>query len=84
MITLKHVEIYKKNGGDGDRFVRNATTSEETIMSYENWSLIESLIQDISLIETGLVSESYKKDINKRLEENCENEIVINELRKMQ
>jgi len=83
MITLKHIEIYKSYNGDGDGFVRCATPEEKAIMDYKRWSLIESLIQDISLIKKGLASEAYIKTIDERLKENCDSKETIQSLRDM-
>ncbi|SEA68464.1 hypothetical protein SAMN05192529_1492 [Arachidicoccus rhizosphaerae] len=83
MITLKHIEIYKSYNGDGEGFVRCATPEEKAIMDYKRWSLIESLIQDISLIKKGLASEAYIKTIDERLKENCDSKETIQSLRDM-
>ena len=83
MITLRHIEIYKSYDGDGDGFVRCTTTEEKAVMDYKHWSLIESLIQDIRLIKNGLASEDYARAIYERLQENCDSEETIQELKKI-
>jgi len=83
MITLKHIEIYKYYNGNGDGFVRCATSKEKSIMDYKHWSLIESFIQDINLVKKGLASDKYVKAINERLKENCDNEKTIQALEEM-
>lgn len=80
-ITLEHIRIYEKYNGDGKGFVRSATQIEVLIMRPQDWSLIDSLIQDIHLAKNGLISKEY---INKLLLDNCENEAVIMELNKKQ
>jgi len=81
MITLKKIEIYMSYNGDGDRFVRFGNSQEKLIINYEDWSLIESLIQDIRLSKRDLVSEQYLENINKKLEANCDNTDTIIELK---
>ncbi|MBV4360603.1 hypothetical protein [Pinibacter aurantiacus] len=83
MITLNHIEIYKSYSGDGDGFVRFTTARQKAIMDYKHWALVESLIQDIRLVKNGLASEIYMKTVNERLQENCDNEETIRELKKI-
>ena len=83
MLTLKHLKIYLKHGGDGDNFVRNGTDEEKLIMDSKNWSLIENLKQDMYLGKKNLASELYVKKIEIILKRECENEETINELKKI-
>ena len=77
MITLKHIEIYRKYCGDGDGFIRCATKEEKTIMDYKDWSLIDTLVEDLSLIKKGLVSTSFIKLTEERLKENSDSKETV-------
>lgn len=72
MITLKHIEIYKKYNGDGDDFVRRGTVEEKEIMNYYHWSLVDNLVQEIFLIKGGKASDSFAEQIRIKLNENCD------------
>ena len=72
MITLRQIEIFFSYRGDGDGFVRSATSEEKAIIDYKHWHLIDSLLQDINLIEKGLISSSYLVSIERILYENCD------------
>ena len=82
MITLAHIKIYKFYG-DGDYFVRMSSEKEKKIMTYKDWSMIESFIQDLSLVKRGKTSDYFTKKLFDRLNECCESEQVILELEKM-
>lgn len=73
MITIKHIDIFKKYGCDSDGFARCATPEEKIFMDYNSWSLIYNLVQDLYLIEKGIASVSFIESTNQKLIENCEN-----------
>jgi len=83
MITLSHIEIYRKYNHDGDGFVRCATQEEKTIMDYKHWSLIDSLVQDLYLIKKGLASDSFIKSTDEKLSENCDGQQTIQALKEL-
>lgn len=80
LLTLRHIEIHKAYGGDGDAFVRFASDEENSIMKYEDWALIEDLLQDIFLLKNADVSQDYREKVFRRIAESCEDEQTINEL----
>lgn len=81
MITVEHLKIYFSYKGDGDGFVRLATSREKAIMNYKNWSLIDSFIQDILIVNRGLAAKSYSKNLEERLKLNCDSGATIQELK---
>ena len=83
MITLKHIEIYRKYGGDGDGLIRCATQEEKIIMDYKHWSLIDGLVQDISLIKKGIASISFVTSTYEKLKESCDNEETIQAIKEI-
>jgi len=80
MITSKHIEIYKSYRGDVDGFVRCASDEEKSYVTSKHWSLIDDFIQDIYIVKEGLASKSFSELLNKKLQENCDNQSTINEL----
>lgn len=80
MITAEKIKIYTLYKGDTDGFSRGPNRHQR-IIDHKEFSLIESLIQDIKLIARGLASEDYISSVEKKLIENCDNTDTINYLR---
>jgi hypothetical protein len=70
MITKQKIEIYKKFHGASDGFVRVGSRAEKELMPYDDWALIDSVLQDLELIEKGLASKDFKNHIDTKLKEN--------------
>ena len=70
MITPEKIKIYIRYGGDIDGFVRGGTTKEKEIMNGNDFSEIQSLIQDIILMKRNLSSKRYTEDTRKKIAEN--------------
>jgi len=81
MLTLKHIEIYKSFDGDGDGFVRCASDEDKAYMTYKHWALINDFIQDIRLLKKRLVSKEFSENLCRKLQENCDTQETINELK---
>lgn len=76
MITLNHIEIYRKYNQDGDIFMRCANEEEKIILDYTHWSLIDGLIQDLYLINQGLVADTFIKLTDEKLRISCDGELT--------
>ena len=76
MITKQKIEIYKKFYGDSDGFVRIGSNAEKELMKYDDWALIDSMLQDLELIEKGLASKAFKNQIDSKLKENFDFESI--------
>ena len=63
MITKRKLEIYKKYHGDSDGLDRVAIRSERKFIESHDWATIQSLVQDIRLIEKKSVSSNYKNSV---------------------
>lgn len=63
MITIKKYQIFEQFLGDSDGFVRLASKTEKKLFDTNDWAMIDSFIQDIDLINKGLVSSDYKEKI---------------------
>ena len=81
MITKEGLKIYKKYNGDVDIWARFGKKSEFKIIDDEIWGLIDGFLQDIELVEKGLASDSFKVSLQKRLNTNCDNIDIQNQLR---
>ncbi len=83
MITSQHLKIYESYEGDGDMLIRIGSDEEKKLIDYKTWALIDQLIQDLELIEKGLVSEKFKSQTIDKLKEACDNETTLNDLKSL-
>ena len=81
MITEKKINLYNKYGGDIDGWARNNSKKELSIMSDDDWFLIDGFIQDLTLVKNGLASLEFSNSLNNRLKENCDTEETINKIK---
>ncbi len=74
-ITIKRIEIYRRYGGDIDGIARMRKGADiETFGSELDyiWSKITSSIQDVELIEKGVVSKDYKHNAIAQIRALCD------------
>lgn len=83
MITLKKVKIFQKFNGDIDHFARIGKTQDKGEISDNDWALIDSLLQDLELVDKGLAADTFVKRLDERIKENLESEGVLQELKRM-
>jgi len=80
MITTQHLEIYKYYEGNGDGFARCSSEEEKVFMTYEEWSLLDEIIQNIHLVKKGLSAKSFSDKLWKKLLDTCDTQETINKL----
>ena len=83
MITQAKIKIYQKYNGDIDFFARTGLKHEKAIIVDSDWYIIDSLIQDIFLVEKGICSEEFVNNLNAKLKEYCDNNESIKMLEKI-
>ncbi len=83
MITLRKLKIYKKYDGDSTQYARDHYRNDDTEMSTQDWSDIESLLNDLFLLNTGKTHDSYKKTIEEKLNVVCDAPAVVEEMKRM-
>ncbi len=81
MITLLKLEEYEEYHGFYDGFFIQKVKNGINITNDDEWYLINSLIQDIRIEVKGLASRKFSDNLNKRLEENCDSENTLNQLK---
>jgi hypothetical protein len=84
MLTLKKLKIFQKYHGDGDAFVRAAKNKELLLFEDSDWMEVGSLYQDAKIIKNGLVAESYRQEILKRMENLCDDKKTMQYLLEME
>jgi len=54
MITAEKLKIYKKCSGNIESWDRFGKKKDKSFLEYEEWELIDELIQNLELVEKGL------------------------------
>ncbi len=83
MITEKKIKIFKRYDGNLDNWARSCSKKEQSAIDDDDWYVIDSLIQDLSLVSKGITSEGYNNTLNEKLRENCDSKETVSELKKM-
>ena len=76
MITIDKLKIYKSYDGDIDGWARRMNRNDERISS-EDWYLIDSLIQDLLIVQKGLASKQFAENVDRKLLENLQDGSTI-------
>jgi hypothetical protein len=77
---MKDLKIYKRYEGNTDMYSKVGNPTKE---SAETFFLIDSLVQDLILIENGNASLAYIEDVNNKLQHSCENVETIDGLKRV-
>jgi len=77
MLTSEKVEIFKRYKGnyDGYHFQSNGQLE---VISGDEWSLLNNLMQDIYLIRNGVAAKSFEITVKEELLKNCNTQKTIN------
>jgi hypothetical protein len=76
MITKDKLEIYVKYDGELDGLKIIGNPVEKEIINDKDWAFLYSLIQDLRLIEKGLVSKEFKSRIQLQINQDVENNAI--------
>ncbi len=83
MITKAKLQVYNAFAGDIDSWIRLGSELQKSILDDNEWMLIDNFIQDLSLVNKGLVSYRFSENLKSVLDENCEQGETIHELKKL-
>ena|SRR4028118_1778247 len=83
MITEAGLAVYRSFNGDSDGFARVGTAAQKGLLSGKEWGLVESFLQDLYLVQQGLVSAEYAAGVQHRLARHCSSPEVITSLEAM-
>ncbi|PQJ12900.1 hypothetical protein CJD36_003910 [Flavipsychrobacter stenotrophus] len=76
MITNDLIDLYKSYGGDIDGFTRNCKPHQIQMVNTGDWAMIESVIQDLRLINVGMVSAELREKVERKLHEGFDQNAV--------
>lgn len=72
MITTEKLKIFDKYKGDIDAFARIGRETEKTVLTDNDWQLIDSFKQDIELINNGLSSSDFNSKTIAQIKNNTD------------
>jgi len=72
VITKEKLKIYQKYGGDQDGFARMGSAEEKNLMANEDWSFIDTIVEDLTMLQNGVLSAAYAERIESQLKEACD------------
>jgi len=84
MITIAKIHIFKRHRGNLESWNHGSLQKERLIMDDEDWYSIESLLQDLHVVNNGLASDAFKENLYAKLSTECENSEAINLLKTLQ
>ena len=82
MLTKNKLKIYSQYNGDCDDWARSATKKQKDIINDIDWSMIDGLLQDITIIKSGLASKEYLEKTDRKIKDNCDCEETIKLLKR--
>ena len=77
MITKSGLAVYRLFNGDVDGFARVGTAAQRALLPEREWGVIASLLQDLFLVQQGLISAEYTAGVQHRLGRHCSSREVI-------
>lgn len=80
MITAEKIRIYKKYLGNIEDWDRFGKKNHKKSMNYDDWVLMDSILDDLFLVKNGLASDSFQKKTYTKLEDSCDTVKTQNEL----
>ncbi|AII53342.1 hypothetical protein [Hymenobacter sp. APR13] len=89
MLTHEKLDIYARYKGNWENWLRSSEgihslqAGKPSILREEDWSLIDRSVQDLYLIQNGLASSSYVKELEANLSAFCEDSTVVQRLREL-
>lgn len=83
MISVEKINIYEKYDFDMDALARFSKPLEREIISDEDCWEIDDILNDLEMLEKGILSKSFQKRINDKLITSCQDDNVISLLKEI-
>lgn len=74
MLTREKLNIFEEFDGDIDGWTRMGSDTGHSCMTETDWSLIDRLVMDLGIAESGLASSEFRVQLEERLRENAADE----------
>ncbi|WP_342644622.1 hypothetical protein [Mucilaginibacter sp. CSA2-8R] len=83
MITTEKLNIYQRFNGDSHEWGQFGSEADKAAMDDDDWMIIDGLVQDICLVNTGLAADALIKSVDEKLDEYCADEYAIHALKSL-
>jgi hypothetical protein len=83
MITSDKIRVYKKYSGNIENWDRYGKKKDKEVLEYEEWILIDEILDNLYLIEQKLTSNDYAIKITSKLNNVCDNKNTEEELKRL-
>ena len=74
MLTRQKLDIFEEFDGDIDGWTRMRRDTDNSLITVEDWNLIDRLITNLGIAESGLASHEFRAETEKILHENAADE----------
>lgn len=74
MLTRQKLDIFEEFDGDIDGWTRMRRDADNSLMTVEDWNLIDTLVMNLGIAESGLASPEFRTKTEKLLRENATDE----------
>lgn len=81
MITSDKIKVYKKYLGNIEDWDRYGKKKDKEVLEYEEWILIDEILDNLYLIEQKLTSNDYAIKITSKLNNVCDNKSTQEKLK---
>ena len=82
MITLDKAKLFARFNGDGDMYYR-LNDPLNRIITGEEWSFIDSFLQDYTIINNGYASKEFINNLDNKALTNCDSAETIDFLKSL-
>lgn len=79
-INRDMARVFSRYHGDADAWARS---KHRDVMTDAEWRIINDFVQDLHLVRSGLASKEFAESLRRRMDELCEDETVIEEIREL-
>lgn len=81
MLTREKLTIFEEFNGDIDGWTRMRRDTEPSHMTVADWNLIDRLVMDLGIAESGLATAEFRAETEERLREAVADEATCDALR---
>ncbi|WBA43548.1 hypothetical protein [Hymenobacter canadensis] len=89
MLTHEKLDVYARYKGNWENWLRSSEgiyslqAGKPSLLTDEDWSLIDRSVQDLYLIQNGLAAKSYTEELEAKVSALCEDSTVMQKMREL-
>lgn len=81
MLTREKLKRFEEFGGDVDGWARMRPANNDSFMTVEDWNLIDRLVMNLGIVQSGIASGHFIAETETMLHENTADESTRDALR---